>query len=343
MPPSLDGVAFLVSNRYMKDLLLSRWVLLLGIFLGCATLTEKPRLVPPTVTEDSSLPAQNLMVKGQPLRVHVKTFGNPADPVFFVMPGSLSDLRVYQIFASFQNSLFVVLWDQAGQGLSERVPASRLDFDHMVEEIRAMKQVYSPSQPVRLLGHSWSAVFAGLYAARYPADVSHLILLEPIGFYSEAMKGDQAQINLFTVGYLDMAWSGGKGAAVDHDSLDFQTLSMLRSKVRNFFKDIDNLPEWPVWRVGGLALMTWEALLLKNGVWDYDFRPGLNQFGGAVLLVGSEYSPIGASFQTQWNKPLFPAATPPAQVYKLEDSGHRMLTENWADLETAIKTFLGVP
>lgn len=312
-------------------------------FLACSTLTDKPRLVPPTVTEDPSLPARNLVVKGKDLRVHVKTFGNPANPVFFVMPGSLSDLRVYQIFASFQSAYYVVLWDQAGQGLSERVPAQRLDFDHMVEEIRAMKQAYSPAQPITLLGHSWSAVFAGLYVARYPADVSHLILLEPIGFYSEAMKEDQAQVNLFTVGYLDMAWTGGNGAAVDHDSLDFRTLSMLRSKVRNFFKDIDNLPEWPVWRVGGLALMTWEALLLKNGAWDYDFRPGLDQFSGAVLLVGSEYSPIGSSFQSRWNQPLFPMASPPAQVYTLLNSGHRMLTENWTSLESAIKTFLGIP
>lgn len=311
-------------------------VILVG---SCSSLYLAHDLVPKTVDQDPSLPSITLNVGGRSRKIHVRTFGNPSNPKLFIMPGSLSDIRPYLPFQEFADNWFVVMWDQRGQGLSERVSREELSFEMMVEEIRQVKQVYAPSQQIYLLGHSWSANFAGLYTGTYPGDVARVVLMEPFGFKSESMQASQSAVNLWTPGYLDMSWIAHLGPSLNHAQLDFRTLAMLKSRVRDFFMDDENLPEWPVWRVGGYALFTWESALIKNGSWDYDLSKGMENFTGRVLFIGSLFSPIGSDFQQKWHLPLYPIASQ-ASVYVLTNSGHRMITENWTDLKTAIRQFL---
>ena len=312
-----------------------RLTLFIASLLAGCHLDDSPMLVPPTVPDDLSLPRLEINVSGKERLVHCRTYGDPDKPVLFVMPGSLSDLFCYLPFEVFSDAYFVVLWDQRGQGLSQRVDRDELGFEAMIEEIKEVKNELSPSKPINLLGHSWSAVFALLYAGKYPADVERLILMEPFGFSSEIMnKADAGVLNLFTPGYLDMAWFSGMAPLDKHDALDFRMRGMLTSGVRPFFKDPDHFPPWPVRRVGGLALLVWESALLKGAQWDFDFSPSAASVQSPVLLVGSEYSYIGYDFQTTWNGA--------ASVHTLlvTDSGHRMITENWSALEIGVRSFL---
>lgn len=256
------------------------------------------------------------------------------------MPGSLSDIQAYLPFNQFSDDFFVVLWDQRGQGLSERVGREELSFNSMVEEIAELKRIFSPSAPITLLGHSWSAVFAALYAGRYPNDVEKLVLMEPFGFSSKIMtQANAGVVNLMTPGYLDMAWFSTFMTLSDHERLDFRMRGMLTSGVRPFFKEPNKFPSWPVRRVGGLALLSWEAALFQNGRWEFDFSDEVARITAMVLLVGSEYSFIGYDFQKTWNEGLFQAATS-RRTIKIPDSGHRMITENWPDLHNGIRLFL---
>lgn len=310
-----------------------------NLFTGCR-LDDSPMLVPPTVVDDPGLPRMEINVLGNRRLVHYRTYGDPANPVLFVMPGSLSDLFCYLPFEDFSDSYFVVLWDQRGQGLSQRVDRDELSFDAMVEEIRQMKNAFSPSTPINLIGHSWSAIFALLYAGEYPSDVGRLILMEPFGFSSEIMlKADAGVLNLFTSGYLDMAWFSGMVPLDNHDVLDFRMRGMLTSGVRPFFKDPDHFPPWPVCRVGGLALLVWESALMEGVQWAFDYGPSAASVQSHVLLVGSKYSYIGYDFQRTWNAPLFTGASS-VHALLVPDSGHRMITENWNALKTGIRSFL---
>lgn len=312
-------------------------VLLAMLVVFACHLDAQPLLVPPTVVDDPTLPSVQIEVAGRTRSILYRTYGDPASPALFIMPGSVSDIQPYLPFEEFSSDYYVVLWDQRGQGLSERVGREELTFEAMVEEIAAVKDIFSPSAPINLLGHSWSAVFAALYAARHPADVQRLILLEPFGFSSAIMKDAAAgKINLMTPGYLDMVWLSGMAPIDSHENLDFRMRGVNSSGVRPFFKDPDNLPSWPVRRVGGLALLTWEAALYVNGKWEFDLSSGFDAIDADVLLVGSEYSFIGYEFQRHWNAPLFPVAT----TFFLANSGHRMLTENWPALKAGINDFL---
>lgn len=311
--------------------------LTVALLAGCQFDSPEGSLVPPTVMDDPRLPSMTVMVGGHERRLHVRTYGDPSAPVFLVLHGSLSDMRAYLPFQAFADRYRVVFWDAGGNGLSQRLDRPQLSPDRMVEEIKAVKDRFSPSTPVTLLGHSWSANFAATFAARYPNDVGQLILMEPFGLKDKFMDDVTGILDLTRVGYLDMAWSADQFTPSNHAILDFRMLGMLTAAVRNFFLDPNNPPPWPVWRVGGLALVTWEASLIgSDGTYHYDFTPGLAGFPGEALLVGSSASPIGYSFQEKHHLPLFAHG----QSLRIEASGHRMITEQWDALSSGIHQFL---
>ena len=171
---------------------------------------------------------------------------------------------------------------------------------------------------------------------QHPGDVEQAILMEPCGPKSEVMEQVDVPLNLTPGGYLDMMYASKYMTPKDHETLDYQMLAVLRSGVRDYFCDINNLPPWPVWRVGGYALIVWEKNLLHGSKYDYDFTSGLSTFPGEVLLVGSSCSPIGYNFQEKYHQPLFQQA----QVLRIENSGHRMVTEQYAALVAGLREFL---
>ena len=160
--------------------------------------------------------------------------------------------------------------------------------------------------------------------------------MEPFGLSADIMAKVSVPLNLMSKEYLDMMYTSKYMTPKDHETLDYQMLGTLRSGVRNYFCDRDNLPPWPVWRVGGLALITWEKHLLKDYEFDFDFTPGLSDFPGEVLLVGSECSPIGYEFQEHYHQPLFQTA----EGLRIDNSGHRILTEQYDSLVGGLRNFL---
>jgi proline iminopeptidase len=223
-----------------------------------------------------------------------------------------------------------------GNGLSERCTRDELAIGEMVNEIEAMKEIFSPDQPITIMGHSWSAFFTARYLARYPDHVTQAILIEPNGLKDEFMKDVGMALNLFTEGYMDMMYTTKYFTAKDHETLDYQALAMLSSGVRNFYCDEKNIPDWPVWRVGAYALMVWESSILTNGKYDFDYTKGLEQFPNKVLIVGTSCSPIGYDFQEKYHQPLFRDA----EVLRIENSGHRILTEQFDSLIIGVKKYL---
>jgi proline iminopeptidase len=304
--------------------------------ISCIKTSEPGSLVPATVDIDMSLPSLDLRVGGHSRLVHYLTFGSSENPALFILHGSLSDMRAYLPLQELSEHYYVVMWDQRGNGLSERVSKEELAIDMMVEEIVQMKEIFSPDNPISILGHSWSAIFVTRFLAEHPDDVRQAILMEPFGLKDEYMDSLNSMLNLTSSGYLNMFYSSAYLTPKDNETLDFRMLATLKSAVRDYFCDCNDLPEWPVWRVGGLALMVWEREIITKGRYDYDFTPGISDFHGQVLLVGSECSPIGYNFQDKYHQGLFQNLT----LLEIHNSGHRMLTEQYNALINGIKDFL---
>lgn len=304
--------------------------------MSCMRITEPDGLVPQTADRDPSLPSIVITVAGKERVVHTRTFGDSSLPVLLIVHGSLSDMRPYLVFRDFSDRYHVVFWDMRGNGLSERVTEAELSYANMVEEYHAIKEYFSPDSQVSIIGHSWSAVFCAMYIQKYPDDICQAVLMEPIGLKDEFMDDVGQALNLTTSGYLEMSWASDMMTPDEHEDLDYRMLAMLSSGVRNFSCDPDNLPPWPVWRVGGLALIVWERSALNGSSYSYDWTKNASRFTGEVLFVGSSCSPIGYQFQEKYNEDVFPNA----RVLRIENSGHRLVTEQPDTLIAGLRGFL---
>ncbi|HKK63330.1 MAG TPA: alpha/beta hydrolase [Bacteroidales bacterium] len=314
----------------------SLYIVLLLSVLSCNKSDDFNALVPATADQNPDLLSVEINVAGHNRLVHYQTFGDPENPVLFILHGSASDMRAYLPLQILSDKYHVVFWDMRGNGLSERCTAEELAIKEMPNEIEAMKKIFSPEEPVSILGHSWSAFFVARYIAEYPNSVKQAILIEPNGLKDAFMEDVGMALNLFTEGYMDMMLTNKYLTAKDQEMLDYQAQAMLLSGVRNFYCDPENQPEWPIWRVGAYALIVWEKSLLQNGRFSFDYTEGLDVFPGEVLLVGTECSPIGYDFQAEYHQPLFQHA----EVLRIENSGHRLLTENFDALIDGLKDFL---
>lgn len=299
-------------------------------------LNELGALVPLTADQNPALQRMQIEVANTSRWVHYKNFGNPTNPVFFVIHGSLSDMTPYLPLSALSNHYYVVMWDMRGNGLSERASGTELEPENMVEEIQAMKEAFSPGNRVSILGHSWSAVFVAMYLAKYPDNIQQAVLLEPNGFKDEWQATVGLALNLFSYGFSDMAWLSEVLTPKDHASLDYRVLAMLKSGVRDFFYDSDNPPEWPVNRVGGYALMIWENSIMDGTSFNFDFTPGMIDYPREVLFVGTSHSPIGYEFQKNYNSTAFQQT----RILRIEKCGHRILTERFSELWAGLTNYL---
>ncbi|MBN2662507.1 MAG: alpha/beta hydrolase [Bacteroidales bacterium] len=312
------------------------FVVIFFIGFSCQKANDFNSLVPATVAENPNLQSLTINIADKDRKVHYKTFGNSENPVLFVIHGSLSDMRAFLPFEILSDKYYVVMWDMRGNGLSERCTAQELSINFMVDEIKAMKNIFSPDGKINIISHSWSGLFAAVYLATYPNDVNQAVLLEPNVLKSDLVDDAGIELDLFTGGFLDMTYNTNYMSANNNEVLDYQALAILESAVPNFYCNQNNLPDWPVWRLGVLAVITWDAELMNGTSMDYDFTQNLIDFTNKVLLVGGSCSPIGYDFQEKYQKPLFANA----EVVKINNAGHRMVVEQFDTLVDVIKKYL---
>ena len=316
-------------------------LLLLSIY-ACEKIDEIGVLVPPTVDQDPNLPSVSVNVVGRERLIHVRTFGNASNPVLFVLHGSFTDTRAYRnICESLSDKYYVVIWDQRGCGLSERITEDEFTLETAVDEINAMKQIYSPNQKVTIIGQSWGGGLATLYTSKNPDKVEQLLLIEPMPLTGEDMQRLFKTIVQFR--YDNGTWNNlaRHGQAIsprDHEQIDYRAMMILRSTMTaGYHCDGNNPPEWPVHRVGGfLEYVRNKRLGNPISGFKYDFTQGLQNYPDAVRILGGSCSSLGYEMQVKYSKPHFSNA----EVIEIKNAGHRMNMEKFEDVMAAIQSFL---
>ncbi len=273
------------------------------------------------------LPQIDVEVAGHIRTLHLESLGDPTDPPLFVLHGTYTDYRGLRPLAvELSERYHVVIWDQRGAGLSERITAEELTMDSVVEEIDAIRMQFASDEPITLVGHSWGGGITALYASRRGEHVRQVAMLEPMPFDGEWMAGQMDQIvqySFFNEGWNDQARLDELLAAADHETLDYRAALTLRSGMANYFCDRFDQPEWPIWRVGGYLEYARNQLMLDGRTFRYDFaEEGLEDFTTEVLILGGECGGLGAEFQrrqaVEW---------PDARVVEIPDAGHRLSVE----------------
>lgn len=312
------------------------------LFFSCKKIETKGVLVPPTVDQDSNLPQVQINVSGVNRKIHVLKYGSISNPVLFLIHGSYTDIRAYQnICEGLSDKYYVILWDQRGCGLSERITEDEFTFDTAVEEINKMKEVYSPNNQVTIVGHSWGGGLAGLYASKNPEKIRQLILLEPMplrGSDMDKIWKTLIEFDFFNDSWNDFARQAQAITANNHEQLDYRAQMMLKNTMTRYHCNNQNPPEWPIWRIGGfMEFIRNKRLGNPNaGGFKYDFTSGLETYTDSVLIVGGSCSSLGYDMQLKYNKSVFKNSI----VKEIPNAGHRMNMEQYSYLINTLKEFL---
>lgn len=300
---------------------------LLVLHVGCLAVDAPGALVPPTVDQDPALPSFPVEVDGVTRLVHGRVFGDPDAPTLLVLHGSLGDHRAFLGFEPLAERYQVVMWDQRGNGLSERIGPDEYQLDDVLDEIGAVKDRFSPDRPVTLVGHSFGAMYAAAYTDRRPDDVAELALLEPGGLTGEVMEatfGDIIEVDLLGAPLTSMLWQSEVLSPDDHAAIDQRALLYLLDSTADYFCDPEDPPPLPVWRPGGVVdTLRGDVLGRRGFTFSYDFARTLSSWPGEVLLVGGSCSALDADFQRRWHAPLLREPT----IVELPGVGHRMPSE----------------
>jgi len=304
---------------------------------GCLDPSDPGALVPPTADQDPALPQIEISVAGHRRTVHLEAHGDPDAPVILALHGAGHDFRALKApLVDLTDEYRVVLWDQRGSGLSERVSRDEITWGAAVEEIDAVADRFSPSSPVTLIGHSFGAAYSALYLGRRPGRVRQAVLVEPLALTGQILNrvSDALwELDLAEEVFHDLTWINRFLSAADHERMDYRYRMLLRSTALDFYCNPDDLPAWPVWRSGAFVeYVRGERLEGRN----HDFTAGLGEFPREVLILGSECSALGHDFQVRYHRDLFREA----RVVEIRDAGHRMWTEQPDAMLAAVRAYL---
>ena len=334
-----------MKTKRCGDILRWEAMVLLSVFAistaGCEILDPQAEgnLVPNTVIEDTSLPR---FVASDGTVLHLRTYGsaqNPAVLVFHGGPGQ--DMRAYEALIQLSNEYHVVMWDQRGAGLSQRVNAASITGEAYLQDVRDIVAEYSSGEPVFLIGHSWGGAYATYVTQQMPEIVRGLVLIEPMEMTREAFQrhGDQST-NLLSRGINRVLAAADRTRPDSHAEADY----LYQAVVAELDSDGGGPPAvgTTARRTGYVAWRTtveWLGFLSGKPYDGFDFLSGVRTgYQGRTLIIASDDDFLGIELQREFHAPHFADV----QVIEVTGADHYMLVDpSFApSIMAEIKSFL---
>jgi proline iminopeptidase len=301
------------------------------VWAGCRDFDESGDLVPRTVLDDPSLP-RFALEDGR--LVHLRTFGDPSSPVLIVLHGGPGgDHRDQLHLEVLADDYFVVLWDQRGTGLSERVPDEELDGPTYLGDLDHIGRHFSPDRPLALIGHSWGGAYAAYYVQHFPDRVDHLVLVEPGALNPEAARvANRAPVDFGSPGFQEILNTTDYLLPEGDARADYFYVISLAG-----LRDDEPLLGYRFWRLGyraNLGINGWQGNF--DGSYTFDATEGIEVFEPEVLFItGVADGRLGDTLQRTHHAPHFTRT----RFVHLPDAVHGELLRRPESI-AAIRTYL---
>jgi pimeloyl-ACP methyl ester carboxylesterase len=136
--------------------------------------------------------------------IHLVCEGNGEPAVVLEAGGAANSLWWYRVQEALAQRVKVCAYDRAGQGFSEPAEGPR-DAGTLTEDLYQLLAQADVSSPRVIVGHSYGAIWARIFAARYVGEVAGLVLvdstfLDPPRFADETgFRSWKASIDPFKV------------------------------------------------------------------------------------------------------------------------------------------------
>ena len=267
----------------------------------------------------------------------VSEWGNPRDPMFVYLHGWGDCAATFQfVVDELQHGWYVVAPDWRGFGSSGWNAASYWFPDYLADLDRLLG-IYSPDEPVRIVGHSMGANAAGLYAGSIPERVRAFVNVEGFGLRDT----DPADAPQRYRRWMEAERAGPAFSA-------FDDLDALAARVAKRAPNASDAAvrfvarAWTTTTAGELRLSADPRHKLPNPVlyrraeavacWQRVTAPVL-LVAGAESEFGPDASPLAAG--------VLELPFPDAEVRVIDDVGHMMHFEAPRALARAIEAFFG--
>lgn len=182
----------------------------------------------------------------------------------------------------------LVYYDQRGGGRSAVARDVPVGWREHVNDLEALRDVWGLER-LPLLGYSWGALLAMLYAVTYPHRVASLALVSP----APAAKAERAGYEAALAARNDTPALRAERAALQESGLRGQDLAAYNQRlfelaVSGYFHDPARARELTPFRVTGRTQQeVWNSL----GE-DFDLRPALARLELPALVVHGDDDPI---------------------------------------------------
>ena len=239
----------------------------------------------------------------------------------------------------------LIYYDQRGRGRSaDGVRPEDVTLRSDIDDVEKVRQHFQLNRTA-LLGHSWGTVLALEYALRYPARVSHLILMNP----APASAGDTAVLRKFYLQKLgaDMDRQRAIMAAAAYKEGDPEAVvARYRIHFRPALMRAEHYEKLMATMKAAFMSQGKEGIVKARAVEDrlmadtwelseYDLMPKLSRVVVPTLVLWGDHDFIPLEISEHITRAL-----PKAQLVTLRDCGHFAYLECAADTRKAIDEFL---
>ncbi len=268
--------------------------------------------------------------------IYFRTFGEGETIVLLSGGPGISSEQIIDIAEKLGENHQAVLLDQRGTGKSEldAVNASTLNLSLIVEDLEALRKTLK-AKKLTIVGHSWGAMYAMLYAKAYPQRIKKMVLVSTggvnMGFYDryrENLLAKYSAQELTRLKYLNQLRRAGRAdAELDRE---FRTLEY---KARIY--DESQLEAYSrILYKGKFHDEVLQQLLVQIQE-HYDVKDAFTDFDQEVLIIQGKESPIGEETALE-----VLANFPNARIKWIQECGHFPWIEQPQAFYEALRGFL---
>lgn len=307
---------------------LNAFVMIVTVILSaCTTLVQTPV-------------KEGFIDAGNGVKLYHRLLGSGSDPVVLIHggPGFTSDYLADDL-TTMARSHSLLVYDQRGIGRSTLVSDSTaLAAQRYVEDLEAIRKHLGLEQ-LTLLGHSWGAAPAALYAMQHPERVRRMILVGTIpperrrlASAFQAMAAARDSVTLRRMAELSRIREATPG-----------DLAACREYYQLWFTPFFGTSEAASRMKGDVCAGSPESLKNKQNVDKYtfaslgnwDWKTSLGRVVVPTLIIHGELDPLPVESAREWA-----AAMPNARLLELKGIGHFPYVETPEVFFAAVDRFL---
>jgi proline iminopeptidase len=236
----------------------------------------------------------------------------------------------------------IVMYDQRGSGRSEVVSDPKLlTVDHHIRDLDAVRTHFSASK-INLVGLSWGAGLAAMYAARYPTNVRGLLLVSPIAIDRSYMAARQNRIGaviadssarrVAEIRAKMVTARDNELAGLCREVIDINFRPYLATATPEKLQVAARRCDIPAAAIRNRAVV--EAATLAS-LGDWDFRATARQLQMPVLVIEGSETNVPLDATRQWA-----IEAPNARFLLIPDAGHELFLDQPQLFQRAAREFL---